>query len=96
MPELAEHARAEQANAAAAALERRRALVARQLEAHPELPRAFDVQGAPLLPGEPGPAVSVVLAIRAPGGGIVTGELHIPRERFDAAAFVAALEPTLH
>jgi hypothetical protein len=96
MPELAEHARAEQANAAAAALERRRALVARQLEAHPELPRAFDAQGVPLLPGESGPAVSVVLAIRAPGGGIIAGELLIERARFDAAAFVAALEPTLH
>jgi hypothetical protein len=89
-------AAADEAARAACALEHRRVLVLRHLATRPELARAFDVQDAPLTAGEPGPAVSVVLAIRAPGGGIVTGELHVPRERFDAAAFVAALEPTLH
>jgi hypothetical protein len=35
--------------------------------------------------------VSVVLAIRTPEG-MVTGELQIPRERFELAAFVAELD----
>jgi hypothetical protein len=62
-----------------------------QLEAQPAARYGWDVQGAGFLQGESGPPVSVVLGIRTPGG-IATGELQVPRERWDMAAFVAHLE----
>ncbi len=71
-------------------LEARRAHVERELAEHPEKRVAFDVADAPLRP-EPGAPVSVVLAVRT-AAGIVSGELHIPRKRFDAALFLKTLE----
>src|SRR5690242_18405735 len=50
-------------SAEAVALESRRRQVEQRLRSHPELMRAFDITGAPLAP-EPGPPVSVVLAVR--------------------------------
>jgi hypothetical protein len=60
------------------------------LRAHPERKRAFDVADAPLKAG-PGAPVSVVVAVRH-GEQILSGELHIPRERWDLAAFIALME----
>jgi hypothetical protein len=71
-------------------LERRRARVERELAEHREQRHASDVVDAPLRP-EPGSPVSVVLAVRT-AAGIVSGELHIPRERFDPALFFKTLE----
>jgi hypothetical protein len=61
-----------------------------ELLAHPELRVVFDGAHVPLEAslGEP---VSVVLAVRTPVG-IVSGELRIPRERFDAPLFLRVLE----
>jgi len=75
---------------AAATREVRQAKVERELRAHPERKRAFDVADAPIkaYPGEP---VSVVQALRH-GQQILSGELRIPRERWDLAAFVALME----
>jgi hypothetical protein len=73
-------------------LEARRARVERQLVAHPEQRRAFDVADVPLTAG-PGEPVSVVLAVRH-GEQILSGELHIPRERWDPALFLHTIDPT--
>jgi hypothetical protein len=75
---------------ASATRKARQAKVERELRAHPERKRAFDVADAPLkaAPGEP---VSVVLAVRH-GEQILSGELRIPRERWDLVAFVALME----
>jgi hypothetical protein len=73
-------------------LERRRALIERDLAEHPDKRVAFDVADAPLRP-EPGEPVSVVLAFRTPVG-IVSGELHVPRERFEPVLFIRTLEET--
>jgi hypothetical protein len=67
----------------------RQAKVERELRAHPERQRAFDVADA-LLDAARGDPVSMVLAIRH-GAQILSGELHIPRERWDLAAFVAVM-----
>jgi hypothetical protein len=68
-------------------LERRRQQVERELAEHSEKRVAAD---APLRP-EPGAPVSVVIACRTPAG-IVSGELLVQRERFDAALFFRTLE----
>jgi len=70
--------------------EARQAKVEAQLRAHPELNRAFDVAEAPLA-GSPGEPVSVVIAVRH-GDQILSGEVHIPRERWDLAAFLAVMD----
>jgi hypothetical protein len=51
----------------------------------------FDVTGAPL-EAAPGDSVSVVLAVRH-GEHILSGELHIPRERWDMTLLLRTLEP---
>lgn len=61
-----------------------------ELRAHPALRLAFDVADAPLQGGA-GEPVSVVVAVRH-GGEMVSGEVLVPRERWDLAAFVACLE----
>jgi hypothetical protein len=73
-------------------LDRRQAHVERELAAHPEKRVAFDIGNASLRP-ESGEPVSVVLALRT-AAGIVSGELHIPRDRFDPALFLSTLEAT--
>lgn len=75
---------------AEAVLEGRRRQVEERLRSQPALRRAFDIAGAPLTP-EPGPPVSLVLAVRT-DLGIVSGELHVPREKFDAVLIIQALE----
>jgi len=77
---------------AARALEHRRRKVERELVEHPEQRVAFDAVGVPLRP-EPGASVSVMLAVRTPVG-IVSGELSISREKFDAALFFRTLRDT--
>lgn len=74
----------------AATREVRQAKVEAELLAHPERKRSFDVVEAPLnaCPSAP---VSVVLAVRH-GEQILSGEVHIPRERWDFAAFIALME----
>lgn len=73
-------------------LERRRARVECQLTEHPEQRVAMEALDAPLLPaaGEP---VSLLVACRT-AAGIVSAELRIPRDRFDPALIVEALEAT--
>jgi len=73
-----------------AAREARQARVEAKLLAHPELRRAFDVVDAPLTFG-PGEPVSVVLAVRC-GEQILSGEVLVPRERWDLRAFLAVME----
>ena len=67
-----------------------RVRVERELAEHPEQRVVFDAIDAPLRP-EPGAPVSIMLAVRTPIG-IVSGELSVPRERFDAALFFKSLE----
>ena len=73
-------------------LERRRGRLERELADHPEQRVAADVADAPVRP-EGGPPVSVVIAVRTVAG-IVSAELHVPRERFDAALFMRTLTET--
>jgi hypothetical protein len=73
-----------------AAREARQAKVEQELQAHPEQKRAFDVADAPLNAGA-GASISVVLAVRH-GEQILSGELHIPRERWDFTVFIALME----
>jgi hypothetical protein len=40
---------------------------------------------------EPGEPVSIMLAVRS-GADILSGELRIPRERWDVAAFIALVD----
>ncbi len=69
------------ADPAARTLERRRAAVVARLEADPGLRYSFDAaNAAPTAPAN-GP-VSVLLGLRMAGGGIVTGELRIPGDRW--------------
>ena len=75
------------------ALEMRGALAARRLLDDGKLRVTFDVVDAPLRSEKSGPPVSVVLAVRTPQG-IVFGELHIPRERWDVVLFAQILEQT--
>ena len=73
------------ADPAARTLERRRAAVVARLEADPALRYSFDVQGAtPTAPAD-GP-VSVLLGLRMGDGSIVTGELHVPADRWPGIA----------
>jgi len=73
------------AHQATRTLERRRAAVVARLEADPALRYSFDVQGAtPTTPADD--PVSVLLGLRMAGGGIVTGELHIPADRWPGVA----------
>src|SRR5262249_7691801 len=83
-------ARASSVDPTARILKRRCRKVEAQLRADPALRVTFDSGNAPMSP-EPGPPVSVVIAIRT-SAGIVSAELHIPRERFDAALFFQTLE----
>jgi hypothetical protein len=64
--------------------------VAAELRTHPEMRVAFDVANVPLQTGA-GEPVSVVLAVRH-GEEILSGEIHIPRDRWDARAFVVVVE----
>jgi hypothetical protein len=73
-------------------LEYRRARAEGRLHADATLRVAFDVANAPLTP-RPGEPVSVMLAVRTPGG-IVSAELHIPRERWDSNLFFRTLTDT--
>src|SRR5437016_2786028 len=73
-------------------VEARRARAESRLRADETLRVAFDVASAPLItyPGEP---VSVMLAVRTPCG-IVSAELHIPRERWDPDLFLRTVSDT--
>ena len=62
-------------------LERRRSAVVARLEADPALRYAFDAQGATPAGPADGP-VSVLIGLRDSSGVIVTGELHIPGDRW--------------
>jgi hypothetical protein len=73
-------------------LEHRRKKLETGLRDYPERRVATDVADAPLRPG-PGTPVSVVIAVRT-GAGVISGELLVPRERFDAALFLRALSQT--
>jgi hypothetical protein len=75
-----------------ASLQHRRAKVERQLRAHPELRIWTDADNVPLRP-EPGEPVSLVIAVRT-RMGIVSGELLIPRDRFDAGLVIDTLTRT--
>jgi hypothetical protein len=68
----------------------RQTKVEAELRARPELHVAFDVANADLHTG-PGEPVSVVLAVRH-GEHILSGELHIPRERWDMALFLRTVD----
>jgi hypothetical protein len=78
------------AHEAICAQERRYTKVEGELQAHPERLRAFDVMDPPLAaaPGEP---LSVVLAIRY-GDQMLSGEVLVPRERWDLGAFIECLD----
>lgn len=69
-------------------LEARRQKVAAALRADGALRYAYDVQGASPN-GAPSDPVSVALALRDRGGTIITGELTVPPEKWDMAAFIA-------
>lgn len=73
------------------AREARRATVETALRFRPELRVAFDVAEAPMT-AEPGAPISVMLAVRH-GEHILTGELHIPRQRWDMALFLHTVDP---
>lgn len=73
---------------AARQLEARRQKVTGLLHADPALKYSFDVQGASPI-GQPAGAVSVMLGMRDSSGTIVTGELAVPPEKWDMAAFIA-------
>jgi hypothetical protein len=72
------------------AREDRQAKVEHHLQDHPELRRAFDVAYAPLKAG-PGEPVSVMVAVRH-GAQILSGEVLVPRDRWDLLAFLAVME----
>ena len=73
------------ADPAARTLEHRRAAVVARLEADPALRYSFDVQGAtPTAPADG--TVSMLLGLRMADGSIVTGELHIPADRWPGIA----------
>lgn len=67
----------------------RREKVEGQLQENPKLRLAADVEDAPLAP-EPGRTVSIVVAVRTTDG-VVSGELHAPRDRFSATDYFAYL-----
>ena len=78
------------ADSAVRTLEARRSRVAAELQRRPELRVAFDVDDPPGKSGAREP-VSVVLAVRH-GEQILSGEVHIPREPWSVAAFLAAVD----
>jgi hypothetical protein len=65
--------------------------VERELRAHPMRRYAVDLADVPLK-AAPGAPLSVVLAVRH-GEQILSGEILIPRERWDFGAFQAILAP---
>lgn len=69
------------------ALEGRRAKVAGMLRDNPALRYAYDVQNASPRGAASGP-VSVMLALRDSSGTVVTGELTVPADKWDMAAFI--------
>lgn len=71
--------------------ELRQTLVEAELLAQPEKRVAFDVIDAPLT-AEPGKPISVMLAVRH-GEHVLTGELRIPRQRWDLALFLLTVDP---
>jgi hypothetical protein len=71
--------------------EARQVKVEAELRAHPDLRLVFDVADAPLSAGVNEP-VSVVVAVRH-GEHILSGELHIPRERWDMSLFLSTVDP---
>lgn len=73
------------------AREARQARVETELRARADLRVVFDVAEAPMK-AEPGAPVSVMLAVRH-GEHILSGELHIPRERWDVALFMRTVDP---
>ena len=70
--------------------EARQAKVEAELRARPDLRVAFDLSDVPLKGGVGNP-VSVVLAVRH-GEHILSGELHIPRERWRMALFLSTVD----
>jgi hypothetical protein len=68
----------------------RQAKVEAELRARRDLRVAFDVTEAPLK-AAPGDPVSVVLAVRH-REHILSGELHIPRKRWDMALFLRMVD----
>ena len=72
-------------------LERRRTKVADWLRADPALRYAFDVADIPAA-GRPAGPVSVMLGLRDQDGRIITGELLVPADKWDMAAFLAYWE----
>jgi hypothetical protein len=72
--------------------EERRTWVEAELRAIPEKRVAFHVIDAPTK-AEPGAPVSVVLAVRH-GEHILTGEMRIPRQRWDLALFLRTIDPS--
>jgi hypothetical protein len=70
--------------------EARQTKVEAKLRTHPEMRVAFDMTDIPL-EGWSGEPVSVVLAVRH-GDTILSGELHIPAERWDMRAFLAVVD----
>jgi hypothetical protein len=81
-----------QTTGSACGLDRRRAKVERELQANPSLHVAVDVANAPPRP-EPGPPVSLVLALRT-AAGIVSAEFLVPRERWDPVLLLETLRQT--
>jgi len=79
-------------DAAVRALEARRSRVEGELRAHPELRIAFEAVDAPLSAG-PAKPVSVMIAVRH-GEQIVSCEMRVPRERWDAAAILRTVTET--
>lgn len=69
---------------------KRQAKVEADLQANPDLRVAFDVADVPLNPGS-GRMLSVVLATRH-HEHILSGELHIPRERWDMSLFLRTVD----
>jgi hypothetical protein len=80
----------EPADPAIRARSARQAKVEAVLRAHPEQQRAFDVADTPPQ-AEPGEPISVMVAIRH-GEQILSGEVLVPRENRNVAAFVALME----
>lgn len=74
--------------AATRASDARRRNVVEMLRGDPARRYAYDVAGASPIGAAAGP-VSVMLALRDSAGAIVTGELTVPAERWDMAAFFA-------
>jgi TubC N-terminal docking domain len=68
----------------------RQAKVEAELRACPQLRVAFDVVSVPL-DAAPSTPVSIVVAVRH-GAHILSGELHVPRERWDTVVFLRTVD----